>query len=80
MKGLTEGRIVHYCFEHQGEVKNRPAMVVKVWNQDTGCSNLMVFFDGTNDGINSALVPVWHTSILYSEEPKPGTWHWIPQA
>ena len=89
MDGLTEGRIVHFVFEN-GE--HRPAIVVKVWRitgpgniQDpppNGCSNLQVFTD--SDGLekyNDMLPQVmWKTSILFSEEAEPNTWHWIEKA
>jgi hypothetical protein len=86
MEGLTEGRIVHYVLPdgpHAGE--HRPAIVVKVWRQgdgtppSNGYSNLVVFVDGTNDYPNYSGA-VWATSIEYSAEPKPRTWHWIEKA
>jgi len=84
MDGLTEGRIVHFVLSdgpHEGE--HRPAIVVKVWRQGDGSppangySNLVVFMDGTNDGAAFAGCVRWATSIEYSEEPRPRTWHWI---
>jgi hypothetical protein len=45
MEGLTEGRIVHFVMP---DGKHAPAMIVKVWNQDSGMSNLQVFTDGSN--------------------------------
>ena len=91
MDGLTEGRIVHYVIK---EGVHRPAIVVNVWNVSGGCEgyiNLMVFTDGSNDlmyfenlkqeaheAIERGLL--WKTSICYSEEPKPNTWHWIEKA
>lgn len=89
MKGLTEGRIVHFVLP---DGQHRPAIVVRVWNQDNGCANLLVFTDGTNDRdfnraewyLNTKPIVVgavvWATSIIHSEEPKPGTWHWIEKA
>lgn len=80
MEGLTEGRIVHFVLEngqHVGE--HRPAMVVKVWNKESGYINLLVFCDGTNDYLNGKDTR-WVTSVEYSEEPKPRTWHWIEKA
>lgn len=86
MEGLTEGRIVHYVLPdgpHAGE--HRPAIVVKVWRQSDGTppvngySNLMVFVDGTNDNPNYS-GPVWATSIEFSADPRPRTWHWIEKA
>lgn len=87
MEGLTEGRIVHFVLQdgpHAGE--HRPAIVVKVWRQGDGTppangySNLVVFMDGTNDGASYAGCVHWATSIAYSAEPKPRTWHWIEKA
>ena len=90
MEGLTEGRIVHYVLPdgpHAGE--HRPAIVVKVWRlnnadgtqrpPDNGYSNLIVFVDGTNDYLDYSGA-VWATSVVYSEDPKPRTWHWIERA
>lgn len=89
MEGLTEGRIVHFVLAdgpHAGE--HRPAIVVKVWRKgdgsppDNGYSNLLVFLDGSNDaGPSGEARPLlWATSIEYSEEPRPRTWHWIERA
>jgi len=80
MDELTEGRIVHFVLE-SGEC--RPAIVVKVWRvtgpgniqdpPENGCCNLQVFCD--SDALGQ-----WMTSVVYSEEPTPGTWHWIEKA
>jgi hypothetical protein len=75
--GLVEGRIVHYVLAdglHAGET--RAAIVVKVWDKDTGCVNLDIFTYGESDGD----ARTWVTSVLYSEGNEPGTWHWIPKA
>lgn len=77
MDGLTEGRIVHFVMMNG---THRPAIIVQVWNKDTGVSNLQVFTDGRNDGDNQEIGTVWHTSIKYSEEKEPYTWHWIEKA
>lgn len=87
MEGLVEGRIVHYVLPngtHAGE--HRAAMIVKVWRNGDGTppangySNLMLFNDGTNDGVEYGTGPTWVTSVEYSAEPKPRTWHWIEKA
>lgn len=107
MEGLTEGRIVHFVMPNG---KHRPAIVVQVWRvpysdgpepitkaPESGCSNLQVFSDSTNDvpwdehereqflnytipeeGVRRGLF--WKTSVLFSEEPKPNTWHWPEKA
>lgn len=85
MEGLTEGRIVHYVLE-SGE--HRPAIVVRVWRDpdgnspENGLCNLQVFTDSNEDGKhNDNLPPVfWQTSIEFSEDKRPWSWHWIEKA
>jgi len=77
MDGITEGRIVHYV---TSKGKHRPAIIVQVWSKETGCSNLQVFTDGYNDfkAESEFAIPqniAWMTSVSYSEEPLPRTWH-----
>jgi hypothetical protein len=80
MQGLIEGRVVHYVI---AEGQHRAALVVRVWNKETGCSNLQVFVDGTND--STFRVPassqisgmMWKTSVSYDDKTKKvGTWHY----
>jgi hypothetical protein len=52
---------------------------------ENGVCQLQVFVDGGNDrGLtsdqNCDTGLMWATSVLYSEEPKPRTWHWIEKA
>jgi hypothetical protein len=78
LEGVIEGRIVHYVLPggpNAGE--SRPAVIVKVWDKDSGCVNLIVFPDGSNDGPDFSS---WVTSVLYSEAHEARTWHWIPRA
>ena len=44
-------------------------MVVRVWSQDTGCSNLKVMLDGTDE--------YWATSVNMDEAKSNGSWHWM---
>ena len=84
MKGLIEGRIIHYVLPDgpcKGE--HRPAIVVKLHSTMYGVANLLVFMDGMNDYAygdprreNPPLLR-WATSILYSEAKLPGTYHQI---
>jgi hypothetical protein len=89
LKGLSEGRLVHYIYSssdldkrHQHLVgAHRAALVVNAWpelGRDDGCANLLVFRDGRNDvcDFDYACAAVWVTSRLYSEGKEPGTWHW----
>lgn len=76
-EGLIEGCIVHYVLpEGPNAGESRPAIVVKVWDKDSGCANLNVFTDGENDGVDG----LWVTSVCYSDTHEPRTWHWIPKA
>ena len=72
--GLSIGRIVHYVLEN-GE--HRPAIIVRVWNKDPGAVNSVVFLDGSNDtGSSGGALQMWVTSVVFSETPKPNTYHW----
>lgn len=72
------GRIVHFVMKN-GDA--RPAIVVAHFGGDR--ANLRVFTDGSNDARNLDESPVpetlWRTSVPFSEEPKPDTWHWPPR-
>ncbi len=46
-----------------------PAMVLRVWGQDSGCSNLRVFLDGSDD--------YWATSANYYADKREASWHWM---
>lgn len=79
--GLTEGRIVHYVLpDGPNAGQHRPAIIVRVWNPVSSTVQLQVFTDGSNDGPKYAAGLFWATSVMLSEEPKPGTWHWIERA
>ncbi|MBA2285849.1 MAG: hypothetical protein H0W02_10220 [Ktedonobacteraceae bacterium] len=91
--GLAVGRIVHYVLESgRSQGDHRPAIVVRDWKQDNGLVNIHVFTDGLNDGLESSsynpeqnvvfpvISTIWRTSIHYSEEKEPGTWHWPEKA
>ena len=77
---IIEGRIVHVVMSN-GE--HRPAIIVKVWNEQTGLCNLQVFIDGNNDrhcpelSQQSLFTGVdWMTSVHYSDKKEVRTWHW----
>ncbi len=46
-----------------------PAMVVRVWSQESGCSNLRVILDGTDE--------YWATSVNYYADKRGSSWHWM---
>lgn len=80
---LDEGSIVHYVLpDGPSKGEHRPAIVVRIWRRgggaipDDGLSNLVVFMDGTNDGTQHATCILWATSVVYSNEHLPRTWHW----
>ncbi len=92
LEELTVGSLVHYVLEsgpHQGE--HRPAIVVRTWKPiSEEAVNLQVFTDGPNDAFESShylreadaafaipLNTIWRTSVHYSADHEPGTWHWM---
>jgi hypothetical protein len=64
MDKVTVGRIVHYV-DDQGE--HLPAIVVKVWDESSGCCNLQVFHADKQG--SSILSSVTMGDASY-------TWHW----
>jgi hypothetical protein len=83
IQGLAVGRIVYYVLDKPysaGELPMiRPAIIVQVWDEFTGTSNLQVFPDGTNDGQEYAGGLAWKTSRNHSTGREPGTWHFPPK-
>lgn len=82
MEGLVTGRIVYFVHSEDtakeaaalagnhvkaGDVE--PAMVVRVWDQASGCANLKVHRDGPADQ--------WVTSVPHSDDHQPRSWHWM---
>lgn len=78
MEGLAEGRIVHAVIkDRNSEFQHRPAVIVRVWNQETGTINLQIFTDGLNDGEEYASGIYWGTSYVYDPNGTGlMTWHW----
>jgi len=74
------GRIVHYVMP-SGE--HRPAIIVQVWEPESGLVNLQVFTDGPNDDMSLGItgpndnwrgsVPQYHGDPLSAPQ---NTWHW----
>ncbi len=67
MDGLTEGRVVHYVLESGRS------------NDGFEVTHLI------NAGGHEAIIKItqnsiWRTSVHYSEDKEPGTWHWIEKA
>lgn len=78
----TAGRIVNYVMK-DGQV--RPFLIVSATDN---APNGKLFYDCTNDSgnfpnqepvnIGDGVEQLW--SVTYSEEKKPGTWHWPTKA
>jgi hypothetical protein len=93
MEGLTEGRIVHYVMPDGKHVPaivvkvwdTTGSMGTSNLQVFTDGSNSLPFTPEEkqqfqNFGMDLDAVRhghIWKTSIMFSEEPKPGTWHWI---
>ena len=73
---LHVGKIVHYILgDGPSKGECRPAIVVKIWNEETGSAQLIVFMDGTNDGLIPGDFFLWATSVLPGKSG--GEWHFI---
>lgn len=74
MDGLIEGRIGHYV-AYNG--RHLAAMVIGIWDKEHGMVNLVVFTDMPNAAgvINFGIQ--FHREVEYSDEAKPGTWHFV---
>ena len=75
--------------------QHRPAIVVRDWKQENGLVQLQVFTDGMNDdfpaivsgmqsngeavSLHMTANTIWRTSVHYSDDKEPGTWHWPEQ-
>ena len=67
---IKEGCVVHYVLSEQEH--HRPAVIVKVWSQNTGCSDLKVFPDQDKDRCSTVKSVFFNGGrrALY-------TWHWM---
>lgn len=74
---VTVGRQVHYVLK-SGPSKGepRPATIVRAWSHLL--VNLVVAIDGTNDDPIAGRLHLWETSVAWSPDNSPGTWHWPP--
>lgn len=64
---------IQYHIGNKVEAGEHCAMVIaRVWNSDIGLINGKMLLDGTDD--------YWATSRSFSDEKKPGSWHWIEKA
>jgi hypothetical protein len=80
LEGLTEGRMVHYVLATgPNKGSHRPAVIVRIWTKEAPyTSQLQVFTDGANDGLDNVH---WATSVTYDESgEKQHSWHWIERA
>lgn len=84
--GIIEGRMVHYVLpDGHSKGQHRAAVIVKTWGTlPKSAVNLKVITDGFNDyppdHVSTITGFLWKTSVPYSENKEPGTWHWIEQA
>ena len=81
MGDVRMGDFVEYVLDDDTKFPGavRPALVVRVYTPEV--VNLIVFVDGPNDYgkvffKNGEIgLQLWRTSVKYSEEYKPRTWH-----
>ena len=76
IEGLTPGVNVHYVIN---EKENRPAIVTKVLDPESGICNLVVFMDGPNDGFSASDSVRWIEKVIHDIRSGVDTWHfWEP--
>ncbi len=96
MEGLTEGRIVHFVMpshEHRpaivvkvwdrsGQAGTSNLQVITDGPNDLPYTpeEKQQFQDFDMDLGAVRHGHIWKTSIMFSEDPQPGTWHWIEKA
>lgn len=73
MQGLVEGRVVHYTAYNS---RNLAATVIGVGDFEKGIVDLVVFTNMQNAAGKKNFGVQFHQDVEYSEESKPGTWHW----
>jgi hypothetical protein len=76
--GLTPGRMVHWIVLNRDA--HRPAIITNVVDAVEGIVNLVVFWDGQNDGRSGNDCAQWVENAQYSEFHAVGTWHFIEKA
>lgn len=94
MEGLTEGRVVHYVMPDGKHcpaiiVRNWDELagtsnltVFPDWNNDAGYTEAdkQALRDQGIDPEEVKRGLFWKTSVVYSEDKEPNTWHWIERA
>jgi hypothetical protein len=75
--GLINGRVVHYVLDQD---KHRPGIITNVLDATDGTVNIVVFFDGPNDGRSTHSSSEVLAAVEYSEFNVVGTWHFIEKA
>lgn len=74
---LVEGSIVHYVAYN---LRNLAALVVGFTPESDGVGptvDLAVFTNMNNAAGQKNFGIQFHQNVKYSENPQPGTWHWI---
>jgi hypothetical protein len=74
MKGLTEGRIVHYVCPGTG--RHRAAIVTNLVDWVTGVCDLFVF-SMPDDGLGGFFM---RSGAGFDPGASEGTWHWVEEA
>lgn len=82
LSGLVKGRIVHYMPSIADGLKMEEpiaGIIVRVWNK-AGLANLRLQLDSMDNHTRVEKDTLLVTSRNYSEDPKPGTWRFIPRS
>jgi len=76
--GVSVGANVQYTTATHEQP--RAAIILHVVDKVEGTVNLLVFYDGQDDGYPDDNCAIRYTNVEYSEFNLPGTWHFIEKA
>ena len=79
---IAIGRMVHYVLpaglaRASSVGEHRPAVIVRVHQDDSDLVNLQVFTDGAGDGLQLTSGLCQRTRVRYDPDGAQNTWHWI---
>lgn len=76
--GLIEGRIIHYVAYNMRHLAG--IVIGHEASEGYDQADLVIFTNMSNVNYRKNFGMQFHEDVLYSEEPKPGTWHWPEKA
>jgi hypothetical protein len=81
MRGLIQGKVVHYCVDEANPDADIPCFILKVQNKVRGIVDLVSVAPMDHLRRDGGEYPAFDPrSISYSETRKNRTWHWMEEA